>query len=109
MLAPLCDSALSKFLRSFVPEIVDSEKKNVREVWRFASHCHARLRLPPSLPSSCFKDAFDLSLAPLSPGGPGEGPDCHVLGEICCLGAIPAWIRGVSFFIFIAALSVEPY
>ena len=41
-----------------------------------------------------FKDAFYFVLVSPSPGGPGEGTDCHLSEEIVGFGTISARIRG---------------
>ncbi len=43
---------------------------------------------------------FILFWPPLFPGGPGEGPDCHVPKEIVGCGPIPARIREQVYFVF---------
>ena len=40
-------------------------------------------------------------LAPLPPGGPGAGPDCHFPLETVGFGPTPARIRGVVYFLFV--------
>ncbi len=41
------------------------------------------------------KAIFNFYLGPPPPpGGPGEGPDCHLPEEIVVFGSIPARIRG---------------
>ncbi len=48
-----------------------------------------------------FKDAFYFILVSHPPGGPGEGPDCHLLEGIEGFGPIPARIRWVMYFSFL--------
>ncbi len=44
-----------------------------------------------------FRIAFYVFLGPHPPGGPGEGPDCHVPQKIDGFGPVPARIRGVLY------------
>jgi hypothetical protein len=44
------------------------------------------------------KTLFILFLSPLSPGGPEEGPDCHLSREIGGFGPIPARIQWGMYF-----------
>ncbi len=46
------------------------------------------------------KMIFVFFLSPLPPGGPGEGPGCHVPKGIGGLGPIPARIRGKLFYYY---------
>ncbi len=45
---------------------------------------------------------FICFLVPLPPGGPGDGPGCHLPEDIWVLGPIPARIRGGNlYFMFL--------
>ena len=52
------------------------------------------------------RTVFILSLAPLPPGGPREGPDCHFLQETVGFGPIPGRIREV-IYILISLLALS--
>ncbi len=47
------------------------------------------------------KTIFNFVLRPPPPGGPGEGPDCHVPKETVGFGLIPVRIRGVIGNLFL--------
>ncbi len=68
----------------------------------FAAAAGGKQNLSKQLTQLYLRTLFMLLFSPLPPGGPGEGPDCHLPKE---MGQIPARIRGGSLFlIFILAL-----
>ena len=69
-------------------------ESGVREVAEGAA-LRPSLAPGPSPIPAVFKDAFYFVLVPLSPEGPGEGPDCHCPKETWGFEPIPAQIRGV--------------